>query len=96
LVFGNRSVQDILLKSELDEFYKAQNFTFKLCYTINSKEAGWDGHTGHITKEMISETCPPPGENTLMLMCGPPAMCTSFLQPMLIEMGYSNEDIFEF
>jgi cytochrome-b5 reductase len=95
-VFANKTTKDILLKEELDEIYKTQNFNFKLSYTIDKMEDGWEGYTGRITKEMISATCPPPGEDTLMLTCGPPVMCSKFLLPMMIEMGYDKTHIFDF
>lgn len=84
------------MKDELDEIYKTQNFKFKLSYTIDKKEDGWQGATGHITKEMISQTCPAPSDETLMLICGPPVFCKKFLLPMLLEMGYNQENIFDF
>lgn len=96
LVFGNRTSKDILLKEELDKIYLNKNFKFILLYTINSMEDGWTGATGHITKEMIEATCPPPGDDTLMLTCGPPVMCRKYLLPMLLEMGYKEADIFDF
>jgi NAD(P)H-flavin reductase len=67
-----------------------------LLYTINKEEEGWEGATGHITKEMISSTCPPPSDDTLMLTCGPPVMCKKFLLPILLEIGYKQENIFDF
>lgn len=96
LVFCNRSTKDILLKDELDDIFNRQNFKFNLLYTISNKEDGWTGETGHITKEMITKTCPPPDEDTLMLTCGPPVMCRKFLLPMLLELGYKEADIFDF
>ena len=96
LVFANKTIRDILMKVELDEINKTQNFKFKLTYTIDKQENGWEGATGHITKDMISQTCPPPSDDTLMLTCGPPVFCKKFLLPMLLEMGYKQENIFEF
>ena len=72
------------------------NFNFKLCYTIDKQEEGWTGQTGHISKEMIVSTCPPPGDDTLMLTCGPPVMCRNYILPMLLELGYNKDNIFDF
>ena len=92
LIFGNKTTQDILLKKELDEIFSRQNFKFKLAYTIDKAEEGWTGAVGHVSKELIQATCPVPGDDTLMLTCGPPVMCRNFLLPMLLEMGYSEEN----
>lgn len=73
-----------------------QNFNFKLTYTIGAQEEGWKGSVGHVSKEMIMETCPAPGDDTIMLLCGPPVMCRSHLLPILKELGYKTENIFEF
>jgi NAD(P)H-flavin reductase len=67
-----------------------------LTFTVDKEEEGWTGVTGHVSKEMISATCPAPSEDTLMLTCGPPVMCRKVLLPMLLEMGYNEDNIFDF
>lgn len=96
LIFANRSFKDILLKQELDEIYAAQNFNFKLFYTIDREEPEWTGGIGHITKDMITALLPAPDDETLILTCGPPIMCSKFLLPMLLEIGHKQENIFDF
>ena len=96
LVFANTTSKDILLRKELDDISSNQKINFKLLYTINEQEEGWTGAIGKITKEMISETLPAPSDDTLMLTCGPPVMCRKYLLPMLLELGYKEENIFDF
>jgi NAD(P)H-flavin reductase len=45
---------------------------------------------------MIISNMPAPGEDTIILMCGPPVMCKKHLFPLLTSMGYKEELIFEF
>lgn len=96
LIFANKSTKDIFLKEELDLIFKNQNFKFNLIYTIDQIEEGWTGNTGFISKEMILTTCPSPSDDTLMLTCGPPVMCQKYLLPLLLELGYNQDSIFDF
>merc|ERR1711957_91180 len=98
MIFGNKSTTDILLKEELENLSKSETLNFKPFFTIDSKtpEENWTGGVGFITKEMIKERLPAPSDDTLILMCGPPVMCTKVLMPYLEEMGYSKDDIFGF
>ena len=96
MIFGNRSTADILLKNELDELQQNPNFNFKLQYIIDKEEENWSGLVGYINKENIEKYIPPPSDDTLVLLCGRGAMCKKYLFPLLLEMGYKEEDIFIF
>ena len=97
LIFGNKTSKDILLKNQLDEMHKKQNFKFSnLIYTIDKEEDGWTGKVGLITKEKIAKYIPEPSEDTLIIICGSGKMCKKYLFPLLLEMGYSKENIFIF
>ena len=96
LLFGNRSSKDILLKDELDKINKEQNIKLKLDYTIDNSEEGWNGYVGYITRDKIEKCMPPPSDDTLILICGSGKMCKKYLVPLLIEMGYKEENIHNF
>jgi len=51
LIFGNRSVEDILLKEELDAFQMNNPERFKLHYTVDVKpnDPNWKGSVGFVT-----------------------------------------------
>jgi NAD(P)H-flavin reductase len=83
------------LKEQLDNFAKSTNFSFKVYYTIDKYEDGWDGLTGHIDKEMIIKYLPQ-GNDTLYLLCGRKSMCKKYLTPILTELGHEGENIFIF
>ena len=73
LVFGNRTVNDILLKEELEAFAKNHPDKLHLHFTVDQQPDGpWDGGVGFITQEMLTEHLPPPGATNLILYCGPP------------------------
>jgi cytochrome-b5 reductase len=96
MIFGNRTSSDILLKEELDQLQSSPNLKFELQYTIDKPEENWTGLVGYITKESIEKFIPPPSEDTLILLCGRGAMCKKYLFPLLLDMGYKQEDIFIF
>ncbi len=96
MIFANKTSRDILLKKELDDIVKNGNFKFNLLHTISHKEEGWNGAIGHVSEEMITSTLPAPGNDTIILTCGSPAMCRDYLLPMLKKLGYSEENIFDF
>ncbi len=95
LIFGNKTSKDILMKNELDEIKESKNFKFDLNYLIDKNEEGWEGLVGYINKEMILKNLPTPGEDTVMLLCGPPVMCEKS-KSILLELGYNKDLIFEF
>jgi cytochrome-b5 reductase len=45
---------------------------------------------------MLQEHMPPPSDQTLILMCGPPPMINFACQPNLDKLGYSKEMRFSY
>jgi cytochrome-b5 reductase len=95
VIFGNKTSQDILMKKELDEIKEAKNFDLNFNYLIDKHEDGWEGLVGYVNKDMITKQLPGPGDNTIILICGPPIMCEKS-KSLLLELGYSKDLIFDF
>lgn len=57
---------------------------------------GWEYSKGFVTDEMLKEHMPPPGEDTLILMCGPPPMIQYACSPNLEKLGYKEDMIFSY
>uniref|UniRef100_A0A8D2GMK8 NADH-cytochrome b5 reductase n=1 Tax=Urocitellus parryii TaxID=9999 RepID=A0A8D2GMK8_UROPR len=74
LLFANQTEKDILLRPELEELRNEHSARFKLWYTVDKAPEAWDYSQGFVNEEMIRDHLPPPGEETLVLMCGPPPM----------------------
>lgn len=76
LLYANQTENKILLKGCLDQYEKDLNGRFKATYIVNKADdpENWKGHTGYITKKLIQETMPPPGENVMVMVCGPDKM----------------------
>jgi len=96
LIFGNRTVDDILLKEELDQLRDNNKDKFKLLYTVDVKpEGAWNGKVGFVTKEMIQENLPAPSAETIILYCGPPPF-EDMMKKHLTELGYTEDMVFKF
>jgi len=97
LVFANRTPKDILLLTELEDFVKRKNFNFKLYFSVDREwTEDWKGGKGFITQEMLESNLPQPGEETLIVTCGPPIMTQNHCLPLLLKIGHKNEFVFDF
>jgi len=94
LLFANRSEADILLREEIEETAKNFPGRFKFMFTIDSAEEDWKYKTGHINKDMIAESLPAAGDETMILICGPPPMIKFACLPNLAELGHKDENVF--
>ena len=61
LVFANRSIDDILLKQELDAFEQNYPERFKLFYSVDTQPATpWKGGVGWLNEDMLKNNLPKP------------------------------------
>lgn len=87
MIYSNKTEDDILFKAELEEaakdprikvyhtLSKVMNLLFKkYIKSFFKAPSGWKGFTGHVTKEMIQKTLPPPSKENFMWVCGPEPM----------------------
>lgn len=77
LLFANRSEDKILLRGLLDKLQAENPSRLKVNYVVDSSgNPDWKGYSGHITKEMLIETMPPPSRECMLLVCGPDKFMT--------------------
>mmetsp|Transcript_15889 Transcript_15889/g.23944 ORF Transcript_15889/g.23944 Transcript_15889/m.23944 type:complete len:294 (-) Transcript_15889:180-1061(-) len=92
LLFANKTEDDILVRSELEaaeKKAKEMGKKFKLWYTLDKAPEDWKYSEGFVNKDMIAKTMPSPGDNPVMLFCGPPVMYERAVKPNLIELKYN-------
>ncbi|XP_060032965.1 NADH-cytochrome b5 reductase 2 isoform X2 [Erinaceus europaeus] len=94
LIFANRTEEDILVRSELEEIARTHPKKFNLWYTLDKSPAGWTYSSGLMTADMIKEHLPAPGTLTLILVCGPPPLIHTVALPNLDKLGYTKDMIF--
>jgi len=91
LLFANQSEEDILVRTELEVYSKLYPDRFKLWYTVDRPNEGWNYSSGFVDADMIKEHLFEPSSNNLVLMCGPPPMINFACQPNLDKLGYTQE-----
>lgn len=100
LIFGNVSVDDILLKDELDAIVNKHAVTgkFKIHYCVDKKPddtpPDFNHSVGFITPELIEKHMPAPAKNTLILVCGPKPMVDAILKHLHDKLNYSEDMVF--
>uniref|UniRef100_A0A0A0LF54 NADH-cytochrome b5 reductase n=1 Tax=Cucumis sativus TaxID=3659 RepID=A0A0A0LF54_CUCSA len=107
LLYGNVSPDDILLKQKLD-ILASSHPNIKVFYTVDKPTKNWKGGKGYVSKDMVIKGLPPPGDDALILVCGPPGMMKHIsgdkapdysqgeLDGMLKELGYTKEMVYKF
>jgi len=110
LIYANVSPQDIMLKDDVDEL-AARHANFSVHYVVDKVAAGqtWTGGVGYVTADMLRARMPPPGNDSLVLVCGPPGMMKAIsgekvspkdqgpLTGLLAEpLGYTAAEVFKF
>jgi len=94
LLFANQTEEDILCRNELETF--SQDSRVSVHYTLDRPNEDWKGKSGFITDSMISECFPPPSDDTVVLLCGPPPMIKYACLPNLEKLKYNSERIFTY
>ena len=88
LLFGNQSPSDILMREDLVDM--KERSSINVAFTVDRiGEDEWDGLVGFVDREKIQATLPPPGDDVIVIICGPPAMNT-MCKTLLGELGYSH------
>jgi len=105
LLDSNRQAKDILAREALDA-WSAAHGRLSIVYTLTREPSGsdWPGLRGRIDRALIEEHMPPPGEDALIFVCGPPSMYDTLTGPrgdeelsgLLAEMGYEAAQVVKF
>lgn len=94
LLDGNRLIEDILCKDDLDTFALAHQDRCKLMYTLTAAPTDWEGLKGRIAGPLLREHAPWK-EDSMALICGPEALEKSAHQA-LNEQGWDDEHLLFF
>lgn len=92
LLYANQTEQDIVFRQELEELARNQETDLDIRYFLAHPPEGWEGETGHITREKIRQYCPEPKEQDFYI-CGPPPMMKNIIKH-LKSMKVKNGQIF--
>merc|ERR1712187_335013 len=99
LIYANQTPDDILAREQLDALAKQHPDRFKIWYTVDrvpESYSGWAFDIGFVSEEMFRAHLFAPAEDTITVMCGPPAMLKFACIPNLEKIGHKEERVFSF
>lgn len=96
LVFANKSEGDILLRDELDSFVSKFPNQLRVWYVVTEPPENWNYSSGYVTDSILFEHLYPPGNDTLVLLCGPVPMVEFACYPNLAKLNYPRDRIFTY
>jgi len=111
LLYGNKSPEDILLRSELDALAAKSGGRIKVVHVVGTAPdqgpiEGWDGELGWVDEAKFVKYAAPPSEDTLVMVCGLPGLYDAFCGPrteagvqkrtILHKLGYTAEMVAKF
>ena len=96
LLNGNRLVEDILCKQDLDRFQQDNEDRCEIMYTLTQGPEDWQGLRGRIAGPLLEKHCQV-GEKgeTMVLVCGPEPLEES-VRAWLLGAGWAEEDLLFF
>jgi NAD(P)H-flavin reductase len=91
IVYGARSVNDLVYKHELKEWEDRPDIRLITTVDPGGQTPDWKGEIGFVPA--VLEKVAPSSENTVAILCGPPVMI-KFTMPVLKKLGFHDKDIF--
>jgi NAD(P)H-flavin reductase len=91
VVYGARSVADLVYKYELDEWGKRSDMKLVTTVDPGGENPQWKGKVGFVPK--VLEELAPAGSNTIAIVCGPPVMI-KFTFPVLEKLGFTPDTMY--
>jgi sulfhydrogenase subunit gamma (sulfur reductase) len=91
IVYGARSVSDLVYKRELDEWQRRPDV--KLWQTVDpgGETPGWSHEIGFVPA--IVEKAAPLAEDAYAIVCGPPVMI-KYTLPVLAKLGFADDRVY--
>ncbi len=91
IVYGARSVADLVYKRELEEWGKRADVKLWQAVDPGGQTPDWKGEVGFVPA--IVEKAAPKAEDAYAVVCGPPVMI-KFTLPVLTKLGFPEERIY--
>jgi sulfhydrogenase subunit gamma (sulfur reductase) len=91
IVYGARTVNDLVYKHELDEWKNRSDVNLILTVDPGGETPEWKNEVGFVPT--IVDKISPSAENTIAIVCGPPIMIKNTF-PVLKKLGFDDTSIF--
>jgi cytochrome-b5 reductase len=106
MLYGSKFANDILGYEILQQWSTNYKDQLEVIHVLSDEEptSAWTGKRGFINQSLIEQYFPPPAENPLIFVCGPPPMYNALSGPreenqvtgVLGQMGYQTEHVYKF
>ncbi|EIN07313.1 hypothetical protein PUNSTDRAFT_121467 [Punctularia strigosozonata HHB-11173 SS5] len=97
LIDCNKSVDDILMRDELQKYADDRPDQFKLWHVVAKVPDDWKYDTGRLNEDIMREHFFPAGDDVVTLLCGPPGLIEHAAVPGLKKLGFKDgETLFGF
>lgn len=94
MINANKTIDDILLRKELHDLAAHVGpDRFQHHYCLSKAPEDWEHSKGRIDFEMMEKHLPPPGDESLILICGPEPMIEAVLKPSLLKLGWDMDSV---
>jgi NAD(P)H-flavin reductase len=91
IVYGARTVGDLVFREELDRWAEYDNVDVVRCVDPGGETPDWNGRVGFVPTVLGQAEIA--GENSVALVVGPPVMI-NFSLPVLSKLGLADRDIY--
>jgi NAD(P)H-flavin reductase len=91
IVYGARTVQDLVYRTELARWAEHENVEVISCVDPGGETPDWDGQIGFVPT--VVERSAIAAENSVALVIGPPVMI-KFTLPVLARLGLADADVY--
>ena len=91
IIYGARSVGDLVYKRELEEWGKRKDVKLWLTVDPGGQTPDWKGEVGYLPA--ILEKAAPKAANSYAIVCGPPIVI-KLSMPILAKLGFPDDHVF--
>ena len=91
IVYGARTVGDLVFTDELEEWSKRERTRVVECVDPGGETPDWHGEVGFVPA--VLKELAPSAANSVAILCGPPIMIKLTL-PVLKELGFGPKDVY--
>ncbi len=91
LLYGARSVKDLVYKRDLEEHGKNGKVTLVKTVDPGGESKGWDGKVGFVPTVLEEMKVPP--QDTAVIVCGPPIMIKLAIA-VLVTQGFDRKNVY--
>jgi len=93
LIYCNKTLEDVMLKTELDALCDQYTDTLRVHYVLTRPQANWTGLKGRVSRDMLDTLLPiADGERSVFMgVCGPKDFNAAVVD-IFGELGYCREE----